>query len=79
MQIAALGDFQQDTAGLLLMFGTQSAVIRTAQLNFGEWFFGEGWSLRTHPRGEGWQSAPDDCAKVTVLGAGLFEIDIPIT
>jgi hypothetical protein len=76
MQIAALCDFEQYTARLLLVLGAQAAIVGTALPYFGKGIFGIRGGLGAHPGREGWLPAPDNSAKITVLRAGFFKIDI---
>ena len=49
VQIAALGDFKQYAAGLLPVLRTETAIIWTALLDFGEGILGKGRVFWANP------------------------------
>ena len=76
-QGAALGDLQQDAAGMLPVFGTEPAVVGAAPLNNPRAVDRGGGDFFVSPALIGELTSPYLCFKMPVTGTVLLQVDLP--
>lgn len=75
MQIAAPGDFNKGSTGMLPMIGTETAVKGTAPVDGGEGLAGGGRPLRSKPVGKRYRAPPDHRFEAAVFRTFFDQID----